>query len=204
MGRVIRYLGYTPDTLVLDPHTIVDVVQNIVDVAKMVGKENEGLQIKSSLQNRIERIASTIKDENPKVICLEWLDPFYIAGHWVPQMVELAGGVNGISKSGERSRKIELSQILQYDPDIVILLPCGFTLDRVRSEYVSLKGNDYWSSLRAVKNNRVFAVDAISFFSRPSPRVITGIEILAKIFNPKPFANLVVPDNSYGSLVKDV
>jgi iron complex transport system substrate-binding protein len=119
-------------------------------------------------------------------------------------MVELAGGVNGISKSGERSRKIELSQILQYDPDIVILLPCGFTLDRVRSEYVSLKGNDYWSSLRAVKNNRVFAVDAISFFSRPSPRVITGIEILAKIFNPKPFANLVVPDNSYGSLVKDV
>ena len=204
MERVVRFLGYTPNTLVLDPHTVVDVVQNIVDVARKVGKEDKGLQIKSTLKNRIQRVASTTRNENPNVICLEWLDPFYISGHWVPQMVELAGGINGISSSGERSRKIEFSEISQLDPDIMILLPCGFTFDRVCSEYVSLKRNEDWNSLRAVKNDMVFAVDAMSYFSRPSPRVITGIEILAKIFNPKEFANLVVPDNSYGRLVKDV
>jgi iron complex transport system substrate-binding protein len=204
MEKVVRFLGHPIDTLVLDPHTVEDVVQNIVDVAKTVGKEEGGLKIKSSLQNRIEHIASTVKEENPNVICLEWLDPFYIAGHWVPQMVELAGGINGISKTGERSRKIEFSQISQFDPDILILLPCGFTLDRVLGEYVSLKRNEDWNYLRAVKNDMVFAVDAMSYFSRPSPRVITGIEILAKIFNPKVFANLVVPENSYTRLIKDV
>ena len=204
MEKVVRFLGYTPDTLVLDPHTVEDVVQNIVDVAKSVGKDDEGLQIKSSLQNRIEHVASTKKDKNPNVICMEWLDPFYIAGHWVPQMVQIAGGTNGISNTGERSRKIEFSQITQLDPDILIMLPCGFTLDRVISEYVSLRRNEDWNSLRAVKNDMVFAVDAMSYFSRPSPRVITGIEILAKIFNPKAFANLVVPENSYARLIKDV
>ena len=203
MEKVIRFLGYTPDTLVLDPHTVEDVVQNIVDVAKSVGKVKEGLEIKTSLLNRIENVANRREDKNPRVICLEWFDPFYICGHWVPQMVEIAGGINGISKTGDRSRKIEFSQISQLDPDILILLPCGFTLDRVLSEYVSLKRNEDWTSLRAVQNDMVFAVDAMSYFSRPSPRLIIGIEILAKIINPKSFAHLVVPANSYTKLRKD-
>ena len=204
MEKVIRFLGYTPDTLVLDPHTVEDVVQNIVDVAKSVGKVKEGLEIKTSLSNRVENVANTNEDKNPRVICLEWFDPFYICGHWVPQMVEIAGGINGISKTGDRSRKIEFSQISQLDPDILILLPCGFTLDRVLSEYVSLKRNEDWNSLRAVQNDMVFAVDAMSYFSRPSPRLIVGIEILAKIINPKSFAYLVVPVNSYTKLRNDV
>ncbi len=203
MEKVIQFLGYTPDALVLDPHTVQDVIQNIVDVAKSVGKVKEGLEIKTSLLNRIESVASAKGDKNPKVICLEWFDPFYICGHWVPQMVEIAGGINGISKTGDRSRKIEFSQIFQFDPDILILLPCGFTIDRVLSEYVSLKRNEDWNSLRAVQNDMVFAVDAMSYFSRPSPRLITGIEILAKIINPESFAQLVVPVNSYTKLRKD-
>jgi iron complex transport system substrate-binding protein len=200
MEKVIRFLGYTPDTLVLDPHTVEDVIQNIVDVAKSVGKVKEGLEIKTSLSNRIENVANTNEAKNPRVICLEWFDPFYICGHWVPQMVEIAGGINGISKTGDRSRKIEFSQISQLDPDILILLPCGFTLDRVLSEYVSLKRNEDWNSLRAVQNDMVFAVDAMSYFSRPSPRLIIGIEILAKIINPTSFVHLVVPVNSYTKL----
>ena len=203
MEKVIQFLGYTPDTLVLDPHTVQDVIQNIVDVAQSVGKVDEGLTIKTSLLTRIEHVASANEDKNSKVICLEWFDPFYICGHWVPQMVEIAGGINGISKTGDRSRKIEFSQISQIDPDIVILLPCGFTVDRVFSEYVSLKRNEDWNSLRSVQNDMVFAVDAMSYFSRPSPRLITGIEILAKIINPESFAQLVVPVNSYTKLRKD-
>jgi iron complex transport system substrate-binding protein len=196
MDKAIQLLDIKPDTLVLDPHTVEDIMQNIMDIAKRVGKETVGLDIKVSLTKRIEKI-STTKNKKPKVICLEWIDPFYICGHWVPQMVEIAGGINGISKIGERSRKIDLSQISKFDPDILILLPCGFDLNRVLREYGCLQKNHKWNSLRAVQNDMVFAVDALSYFSRPSPRIITGIEILAKIINPNSLADIVVPLKSY-------
>ena len=197
LDKIIQFLDVEPDTLVLDPHTVDDILHNIIDIAKKVGKEIEGLEIKNSLIKKIENIADANKENNPRVICLEWFDPFYICGHWVPQMVEISGGLNGISKTGERSRKIELSQISQFDPDILILLPCGFNLDKVLREYGSLQRNKDWNSLRAVQNDMVFAVNALSYFSKPSPRIIIGIEILAKIINPHSFANLVVPINSY-------
>jgi iron complex transport system substrate-binding protein len=178
-------------------------MENILDIAKTVGKETDGSQIKVSLTKQIEKISTTNKNNRPKVICLEWFDPFYICGHWVPQMVGIAGGINGISKIGERSRKIDLSQIAQFDPDILILSPCGFDLHKVLQEYGSLQKNNQWNSLRAVQNDMVFAVDALSYFSRPSPRIIMGIEILAKIINPDSSVDLVVPPNSYSRLKKN-
>lgn len=199
----IQFLDNKPHSLVLDPHTVDDIMQNILDIAKTVGKETDGSQIKVSLTKKIEKISTTNKNNRPKVICLEWFDPFYICGHWVPQMVEIAGGINGISKIGERSRKIELSQIAQFDPDILILSPCGFDLHKVLQEYGSLQKNNQWNSLRAVQNDMVFAVDALSYFSRPSPRIIMGIEILAKIINPDSSVDLVVPSNSYSRLKKN-
>jgi iron complex transport system substrate-binding protein len=199
----IQFLDNKPHSLVLDPHTVDDIMQNILDIAKTVGKETDGSQIKVSLTKKIEKISATNKNNRPKVICLEWFDPFYICGHWVPQMVEIAGGINGISKIGERSRKIDLSQIAQFDPDILILSPCGFDLHKVLQEYGSLQKNNQWNSLRAVQNDMVFAVDALSYFSRPSPRIIMGIEILAKIINPDSSVDLVVPSNSYSRLKKN-
>jgi iron complex transport system substrate-binding protein len=199
----IQFLDNKPHSLVLDPHTVDDIMQNILDIAKTVGKETDGSQIKVSLTKQIEKISTTNKNNRPKVICLEWFDPFYICGHWVPQMVEIAGGINGISKIGERSRKIDLSQIAQFDPDILILSPCGFDLHKVLQEYGSLQKNNQWNSLRAVQNDMVFAVDALSYFSRPSPRIIMGIEILAKIINPGSSVDLVVPPNSYSRLKKN-
>ena len=199
----IQFLDNKPHSLVLDPHNVDDIMQNILDIAKTVGKETDGSQIKVSLTKKIEKISATNKGNRPKVICLEWFDPFYICGHWIPQMVGIAGGTNGISNIGERSRKIELSQIAQFDPDILILSPCGFDLHKVLQEYGSLQKNNQWNSLRAVQNDMVFAVDALSYFSRPSPRIIMGIEILAKIINPDSSADLVVPPNSYSRLKKN-
>ena len=199
----IQFLDNKPHSLVLDPHTVDDIMQNILDIAKTVGKETDGSEIKVSLMKKIEKISTTNNSNKPKVICLEWFDPFYICGHWVPQMVEIAGGINGISKIGERSRKIDLSQIAQFDPDILILSPCGFDLHKVLQEYGSLQKNNQWNSLRAVQNDMVFAVDALSYFSRPSPRIIMGIEILAKIINPDSSVDLVVPSNSYSRLKKN-
>jgi iron complex transport system substrate-binding protein len=200
----IQFLDNKPHSLVLDPHNVDDIIQNILDIAKTVGKETDGSQIKVSLTKKIEKITTTNKNNRPKVICLEWFDPFYICGHWVPQMVGIAGGINGISKIGERSRKIDLNQIAQFDPDILILSPCGFDLHKVLQEYGSLQKNNQWNSLRAVQNDMVFAVDALSYFSRPSPRIILGIEILAKIINPDSFVNLEVPPNSYSRLKKNL
>ncbi len=201
--KAIRYLDEKPQTLVLDPHNVDDILQNIIDVAKTVGKETDGRQIRASFTKRIENISTTFKSNKPKVICLEWFDPFYICGHWVPQMVEIAGGINGISITGERSRKMDFSEIVEFDPDILILLPCGFDLERIIREYESLCHNHQWNSLRAVQTDMVFALDALSYFSRPSPRIITGIEILAKIFNPQPFSNLITPSNAYVRIKKN-
>jgi len=173
-------------------------------VAKTVGKETDGRQIRASFTKRIENISTTFKSNKPKVICLEWFDPFYICGHWVPQMVEIAGGINGISITGERSRKMDFSEIVEFDPDILILLPCGFDLERIIREYESLSHNHQWNSLRAVQTDMVFALDALSYFSRPSPRIITGIEILAKIFNPQHFSNLITPSNAYVRIKKEL
>ena len=202
--KAIRYLDEKPQTLVLDPHNVDDILQNIIDVAKTVGKETEGRQIRASFTKRIENISTTFKSNKPKVICLEWFDPFYICGHWVPQMVEIAGGINGISITGERSRKMDFSEIVEFDPDILILLPCGFDLERIIIEYESLSHNQQWNSLRAVQTDMVFALDALSYFSRPSPRIITGIEILAKIFNPQSFSNLITPSNAYVRIKKEL
>lgn len=202
--KVIRYLDEKPQTLVLDPHNVDDILQNIIDVAKTVGKETDGRQIRASLTKRIENISTTFKSNKPKVICLEWFDPFYICGHWVPQMVEIAGGINGISITGERSRKMDFSEIVEFDPDVLIFLPCGLDLERIIREYESLSHNHQWNSLRAVQTDMVFALDALSYFSRPSPRIITGIEILAKIFNPQCFSNLITPSNAYVRIKKEL
>ncbi|MGB7696742.1 MAG: cobalamin-binding protein [Nitrososphaeraceae archaeon] len=202
--KAIRYLDEKPQTLVLDPHNVDDILQNIIDVAKTVGKETDGRQIRASLTKRIENISTTFKSNKPKVICLEWFDPFYICGHWVPQMVEIAGGINGISITGERSRKMDFSEIVEFDPDILIFLPCGLDLERIIREYESLSHNHQWNSLRAVQTDMVFALDALSYFSRPSPRIITGIEILAKIFNPQCFSNLITPSNAYVRIKKEL
>ncbi len=199
IDKAIQFLNNKPDTLVLDPHTVDDIIQNVMDIAHSVGKEHKGLEIKDSLIKRIEKF-STSKNKKPKVICLEWIDPLYLCGHWVPQMVEIAGGINGISKIGQRSHKIELSQISQFDPDILIMMPCGFDIDKILGEYGSLQKNHEWNSLKAVQDGMVFAVDALSYFSRPSPRIITGIEILSKIINPDSFVDLNVPLNSYSRL----
>lgn len=203
LNKTMKFLENKPQTLVLDPHTVEEIIESIMIIAKALGKEEDGLRIRNSLYRRIEKISNATKFKKPKVVCLEWIDPIYICGHWVPQMVRIAGAINGISKVGERSCKIDFSQITQFDPDIIILLPCGFDFRKVFQEYGTLQKNNQWQSLRAVQNGMVFAVDALSYFSRPGPSIITGIEILAKIINPESFPQLMVPSNSYNRMKKE-
>ena len=122
-------------------------------------------------------------------------------------MVEIAGGINGLSKSNEQSRRTSLEEIKKFDPDKIVLMPCGFNIDRTMSEYkniiTTLNKNQEWNNLRAIKNNELYVVDAGSYFSNPGPRTITGIEILAKIISPNEFDHIQTPDNSYSKLIID-
>ena len=136
-----------------------------------------------------------------KVLAIEWIEPFFTAGHWIPQMIESAGGINLISKSGEHSRRMTMDEIVDSDPDVIIFMPCGFDTLRTVSEYDTiLRNNPDWNSLNAVKNKQIFAVDANSFFSKPSIRTVEGLEILAKIIQPDKFGDLVVSEGSFSHI----
>ncbi len=219
IDRAASVLGYKPDLLVLDPHDLEDILISIMDIAEKVGRVSEGRKLVASLQSRIDntrrivgekRLASKVhktngtensaNEVNPKIVCIEWIDPFFIAGHWIPQMVDIAGGINGLSAAGQSSRRVSIEEIMEFNPDKIILMPCGFDIDRTSMEAERLNNNnDKWKLLRAVQRNEVYAVDANAYFSKPGPRTITGLEILAKIIDPEGFT-VEVPSNSFRRL----
>ncbi|HXV38210.1 MAG TPA: cobalamin-binding protein [Nitrosopumilaceae archaeon] len=197
ISKAVSILSKKPEVVILDPHNLEDIFSNILQIAKKVGKEEQAQNLISSLRKRIEYVKTRPVKSRPRALCIEWLDPLFTAGHWVPQMVEIAGGINGISVTGERSRRMKLEEAMNFKPDIIVLMPCGFDINRIRVEYSKLTSDSQWKSIPAVQNNQVFAVDANSYFSKPGPRTVTGIEILAKIIHPEVFLDLKVPDDSF-------
>ena len=119
--------------------------------------------------------------------CIEWLDPLIVAGHWVPEMVEIAGGRDALAKPGEPSRRIDYDDLRAADPDILILMPCGFDVERAELELGRMPGLDEWRSLAAVQDRRVYLTDAGSLFSRSGPRLVDSLEVLGKMVHPDLF-----------------
>jgi iron complex transport system substrate-binding protein len=200
--RTISLLGYSPKVIILKPSSLSDILNNIYEVAKNIDKIEDGKNLIGSLENKINRIKKVIELKNKtkkKILCLEWIDPFFTAGHWIPEMVEIVGGINGLSKAREQSRRTSLEEIVKFNPDKIILMPCGFNIERTFKEYknIGLHNNQQWSNLRAIKNNEIYIVDAGSYFSKPGPRTVTGIEILAKIISPDDFEFISIPENSF-------
>ena len=187
-----------PEIYSMSPHNIQEILKCVKDIAEKIDEVERGKEIVNSLNIRINKIKKVPISNRPKVLGIEWIKPFFTAGHWVPEMIEYSGGINMITKIGEHSRKMDITEIENADPDVLILMPCGFNVQRTVSEYEKyLKDNSRWNKLRAVREKRVFAVDANSFFSKPSIRVVTGIEILAKILHSEIFTGFEVPTNSF-------
>jgi iron complex transport system substrate-binding protein len=206
INRAVSLLGdRPPDVLVLDPHDLDDILVSIMDVAEKIGKVREGRRLVASLQKRIDNIvrsnssrSSSIKiKRRPKVLCVEWIDPLFTAGHWVPQMVDYAGGINCLSSAGEPSRRMHIDEAVQLDPDTIVLMPCGFNIEQTLKEMTTLARNEKWKSLQAVKNGNVYAVNANEYFSKPGPRTVVGLEIIAKILHPETSQHIRVPKGSY-------
>jgi len=198
VNDAVKILQRKPILHSMNPHNMDEIIQSVKELGEILGKEAKAKEIIESLEKRIKNIKKEYKSNNLKILAIEWLEPFFTAGHWVPEMIEIAGGINMISKTGEHSRRLDMDEIVKSNPDIIIMMPCGFDTQRTIKEYEKyLKNKREWKNLKAVKKNQIFAVDANSFFSKPSIRTIEGIEILAKIIQPEIFKDLRVSDKSF-------
>ena len=201
VNKATQILQRKPILHSMDPHNLSEIINSVTELGKILGKEIKAKEIIDSLEKRIQNIRKLQNKKRPKVLAIEWIEPFFTAGHWVPEMIQIAGGNNMISKIGEHSRHLDIQEIIDSDPDLIIMMPCGFDTKRTIIEYNNiLKENQKWNSLTAVKNNRIFAVDANSFFSKPSIRTIDGLEILAKIIQPENFEFLQVSEGSFSQI----
>jgi len=201
VSKAVKILQRKPILHSMDPHNLQKIINSVTELGKILEKDTKAKEIINSLEKRIQNVKKLKNNKSPRVLAIEWIEPFFTAGHWIPEMIEIAGGINIISKIGEHSRRLDIQEIIESDPDMIIMMPCGFDTKRTILEYNNtLKENKKWNSLKAVKNNRIFAVDANSFFSKPSIRTIDGLEILAKIIQPENFESLKVPERSFSQI----
>jgi iron complex transport system substrate-binding protein len=178
-----------PKIVSLTPNCLADVLSDVARVGEATGQRHKAEKLIQALEQRIASVREQVTRSSalPRVACLEWFDPIYAAGHWVPEMVELAGGHNVMGRKGEPSAKIDWNQVVELAPDMILLMPCGFDVPRTLREAAVLKQLEGWHELPAVKTGQVFAVNGHAFFSRPGPRLVDGLEILAQIIHPEFF-----------------
>ncbi len=185
----VRILSKKPEILYLSPHSLDDIEANLSETGRATGTTTRAETLITEGRARREAIATKSHSiaARPRVFCMEWVDPIYCSGHWVPEMVELAGGVDALGKRGSDSVRIRWEDVVSWAPEVLVVMPCGYGLDRAMEQVPRLFQQPGWSDLPAVRNGRVYAVDANAFFARPGPRVVDGIELLAHLIHPERF-----------------
>ena len=175
-----------PTVLTLNPGTVLDVIDDVVRIGDAADRSAEGHRVAAHLRDRLEAVHTRVqrKAHRPRVVCIEWLSPLYAAGHWVPEMVQLAGGQDVMAQPGGPSRVVTWNEVLAAAPDVLIVMPCGFSVERTQEELFQLMQQPGQWHLSSDLEQHTFLVDAASYFSRPGPRLIDGIELLAAILHP--------------------
>ncbi len=184
-----HWLGRRPQIISLSPARLTDIWEDIRRVAMALDLAEHGRTVLSALKNRTVNIIekTCLLKQRPAVVCVEWIEPLMAAGNWVPELVELAGGVNVAGEPGQPSPWLNWEVLAKLDPDIIVVMPCGFDLSRTKLEITALLNHPSWPKLRAVKSRRVFLTDGNQYFNRPGPRVVESLEILAEIIHPDRF-----------------
>ena len=177
--HAVAALSPVPTILSLDPHSIDDMLNDITRVGESAGVEDAAAAVVAGLRARIESVRQAVESvaASPTVACIEWMNPVIAAGHWVPEMVEISGGVDALVRSGSPSTRIDFAQLVEADPDVLVLMPCGMDVPRARSEFDALPDRADWRQLSAFQNGRAFVVDSGALFSRSGPRLVDGIEL---------------------------
>lgn len=191
-------LGGRAEIVSLKPQRLEDILSDCLTVARAAHVEAAGEQLVTAARQRLDTIRQKMfrVRSRPRVACIEWLDPLMMAGNWIPEMVELAGGTYGAVESGVFSPTISWEQLVEYAPDVLILMPCGFGLAQTERELPRLTAHPLWSSLPAVRNRRVYAVDGNAYLNRPGPRIVDSAELLAGLIQPGLYAHMI-PAGSY-------
>jgi iron complex transport system substrate-binding protein len=193
--EAVRARPLAVDVLDFSPSTMDGILSFITGFGVRLGAEGEADELTSGMRSRLERVSAALQgvETSPRVFVTEWLEPPYSAGHWVPDMVAAAGGTDVAGLSGEPSHRMRWTDVAGLDPEVVVLAPCGFDLDRTLSEVVPLDLSAHLLGTSARQESRVFAVDANGYFSRPGPRVVDGVELLASLLHPGEYPDPGLP-----------
>lgn len=182
---VCTWVDQSAEIVSLRPHTMADIYTDIKRVARALGAPQRGDDLVASMQARISSITQQIGDAaRPRLAFIEWIDPPMSGGHWMPELIAAAGGVNLLGRHGETSPWITWEEVAAVDPDVILVGPCGYDLPTTSREMGSLRGNAVWETLRAVRAGNVFVADGNAYFNRPGPRLVESCEIIAEILHP--------------------
>ena len=187
LAAVLANFEKRPRVLSLNPRNLGDVWDDIFKVARETSRQGAAEKLLAEIEHRLHALKRQVEKilARPRVAFLEWLEPFYVGGHWVPEMVALAGGEDVFGRLGAPSFRIEFQDIIAAAPDIIVVAPCGYDAEQARNEYCAMPFPPEWDAIPAVRNGRVYAFEANAYASRPGPRLVTGVEALAKIFHPE-------------------
>jgi iron complex transport system substrate-binding protein len=190
VSRALKVLSARPDIVHLSPKSLAGIFQNVQDIGNAAGCPEVAKQWIGESSENLQRISAITRQlpSRPRVFCMEWLDPLYCSGHWVPEMVQIAGGIDELSRQGSDSVQVSWDAVRRWAPEVLIVMPCGYHLSKVLELATKLTALPGWSEIPAVQTGQVFAVDASSYFARPGPRVMQGIELLAHLIHPEAFA----------------
>jgi len=186
VSQLLKQLPNSPRILWQTPKTIGEIFDCMRELGEATGREATAETFIRDGRARLDAVAAATRDvaDRPRVFCMEWMDPIYCCGHWVPEMVRIAGGMDELGRDGEDSIRVSWDDVRRWAPDVVIVMPCGFDLEKTVAESARLSSYVGWNDLPAVRSGRVYAVDANSYFARPGPRVVEGTELLAHLIHP--------------------
>src|SRR5712691_9262076 len=186
LAAALARFAERPEVLCLNPQDLGDIWRDILWVGEQTRRGRAAEALLEKIGGRLARLEDSVTQtsERPRVVFLEWLQPFYVGGHWVPEMIALAGGHDVLGRVHTPSFRVTLKEIVDAAPDIIVVSPCGYDAQRGRNEYLSMAQTDEWNAIPAVPSGHVYALEANCYFSRPGPRLVTGIEALAGVFHP--------------------
>lgn len=190
MRKISATLPGSPKVFSYHPTCLREVLATVAEIGQITGTADAAQRVTGRFRREIARIQARLSgvSDRPRVVCLEWPDPPFACGHWTPELIELAGGIEMLGQAGRPSRRVSWDEFIAADPAVLVIAPCGFTLDRTRKDLPALERQPGWADLQAVRTGRVYCTDGSAYFNRPGPRLVESLQILAEVIHPDCFA----------------
>ncbi len=187
---VAQWTGAQPQVVSLAPYALGDVFADMERIGAALGAVDHAANVVGRLKARMHAIEDRARsvESRPRVACIEWIDPLMAAGNWMPELIVMSGGTNLFGKAGEHSPWMKFEEIVAADPDVILIAPCGFNMDRAAADLPAITARPEWARLKAVKDRKVFLGEGNQYFNRPGPRIVESLEILSEVVHPELFS----------------